>query len=107
MLAREDRTPGELARGAISITYKAVDTHLRSPVAIHVIKKRAFAASPASSSIGAEKGNALSMFFYALGLEISLGVPQDQNAAKDWFQRSATLGDPRAIERCRELGFEL
>ena len=56
---------------------------------------------------GAEKGNALCMFFYALCLEIGSGVPQDQDAAKDWFQRSAKLGNPRAIERCRELGIEL
>jgi hypothetical protein len=53
---------------------------------------------------GAEKGNALCMFFYALCLELGSGVPEDQDAAKMWLQRSASLGHPRAIERCRELG---
>ena len=40
VLQNEDGTPVELGRGAMGVTYKAVDAHLQCPVALKIINAR-------------------------------------------------------------------
>jgi Protein kinase domain len=40
VLKNEDGTPIELGRGAMGVTYKAVDVHLQCPVALKIINAR-------------------------------------------------------------------
>ena len=53
---------------------------------------------------GAEKGDAIGMFFYAGCLEQGLGLQKDTKAAVEWFKRAARAGNRRAIEWCRLNG---
>lgn len=56
---------------------------------------------------GAEQGNALCMFFYALCLESGSGVESDPAAGREWFIKSAKAGLPPAIDWCRHNGISL
>lgn len=51
---------------------------------------------------GAEKGNGLCMYFYAMALEIGVGgaSPSKENA-QIWYVKAAEAGDPKLAEWCR------
>jgi TPR repeat protein len=42
------------------------------------------------------------MFFYAQCLEGGLGVPADATAAREWYQKAATEGEPRAAAKLQK-----
>jgi serine/threonine protein kinase/TPR repeat protein len=52
----------------------------------------------------AEKGDLISMFYYANWLEQGIGVAKDAKAASEWFRRSASAGYPPAIDWCKRNG---
>ncbi len=53
---------------------------------------------------GAEKGNPLCMYFFALCLEKGLGLSPDSAAAQGWYSRAAEAGSKPAQEWCRTNG---
>ncbi|MFZ4682530.1 MAG: protein kinase domain-containing protein [Terrimicrobiaceae bacterium] len=53
---------------------------------------------------GAELGNAMSMYFYAMALEGGLVTPPDPAGAKKWYVESARRGNPAANAWCRARG---
>jgi TPR repeat protein len=56
------------------------------------------------SKQNAEKGDVISMFYYASWLEQGIGVAKDPKAASEWFRRSARAGYPPALEWCKRNG---
>jgi serine/threonine protein kinase/TPR repeat protein len=50
---------------------------------------------------GAEGGDAISMYFYAVALEGGLVGSTDPSAARDWYVQSARKGNAKALEWCR------
>ena len=62
--------------------------------------------NPATAAVlfrqGAERGDPTSMFFYAQCLEGGLGVTADATAARDWYQKAATEGEPRAAAKLQK-----
>ena len=53
---------------------------------------------------GAQRGDEICMFFYAMSLENgALGKP-DLGAATEWYRKAARLGNPRAIDWCVQHG---
>ncbi len=56
---------------------------------------------------GAEKGNALCMFFYAMCFEGGVGVPRDREAARHWYVRSAQSGNKTALDWCKKNNIPL
>ena len=56
---------------------------------------------------GAEKGNALCMFFYAMCFEGGVGVEKDRKAARIWYVRAAQAGNRTAIEWCKKNNIPL
>jgi serine/threonine protein kinase/TPR repeat protein len=56
---------------------------------------------------GAEKGNALCMFFYAMCFEGGVGVESDRKAARRWYVRAAQGGNRTAIEWCKKNNIPL
>jgi len=56
---------------------------------------------------GAEKGNALCMFFYAMCFEGGVGVERDRKAARSWYVRAAQGGNRTAIEWCKKNNIPL
>jgi hypothetical protein len=63
-----------------------------------------FRRSAELSKQNAEKGDMVSMFYYASWLEQGIGVAKDAKAASEWFRRSARAGYPPAIEWCKRNG---
>jgi TPR repeat protein len=63
-----------------------------------------FRRSAELSRQNAEKGDMVSMFYYASWLEQGIGVAKDAKAASEWFRRSARAGYPPAIEWCKRNG---
>ncbi|MFZ4599468.1 MAG: serine/threonine-protein kinase [Terrimicrobiaceae bacterium] len=53
---------------------------------------------------GAENGNPLCMYFFALCLEKGLGLSPDSAAAQGWYSRAAEAGSKPAQEWCRTNG---
>jgi TPR repeat protein len=51
---------------------------------------------------GAKENNAFCMYLYARCLEAGNGLPQDVNAATDWYRRAAEAGNRPAQEWCRQ-----
>lgn len=56
---------------------------------------------------GAEKGNPLCMFFYAMCFEAGVGVERDRKAARSWYVRAAQGGNRTAIEWCKKNNIPL
>ncbi|HEU4679820.1 MAG TPA: Sel1-like repeat-containing protein kinase family protein, partial [Terrimicrobiaceae bacterium] len=56
---------------------------------------------------GAEKGNALCMFFYAMCFEGGVGVPRDREAARKWYVRAAQGGNKTALDWCKKNNIPL
>ena len=56
------------------------------------------------SKQGAERGDVVSMFYYASWLEQGIGVRKDAKAASEWYRRSARAGYPPAIDWCKRNG---
>ena len=63
-----------------------------------------FRRSAKLSKQNAEKGDMVSMFYYATWLEQGIGVAKDAKAASEWFRRSARAGYPAAIDWCKRNG---
>jgi len=63
-----------------------------------------FKQSAQLSKQGAERGDVVSMFYYANWLEQGIGVLKDAKAASEWYSRSARAGYPPAIEWCKRNG---
>jgi uncharacterized protein len=56
---------------------------------------------------GAEKGNALCMYFYAMCFEGGVGIDKDRQAARTWYVRAAQGGNRTAIEWCKKNNIPL
>ena len=56
---------------------------------------------------GAEKGNPLCMYFYAMCFDGGVGVSQDRRAAREWYVRAAKGGNRTAIEWCKKNNIPL
>ena len=56
---------------------------------------------------GAEKANALCMYFYAMCFEGGVGVDRDRETARVWFVRAAQAGNKTAIEWCKKNNIPL
>ena len=53
---------------------------------------------------GAEKGDPICMFFYAMSLEAGAVGAADKTAAAEWYRKAAALKNPAAIRWCAENG---
>jgi TPR repeat protein len=56
---------------------------------------------------GAEKGNALCMFFSAMCFEGGVGVERDREAARNWYVRAAQAGNKNARDWCKKNNIPL
>ena len=56
---------------------------------------------------GAEKGNPLCMYFYAMCFDGGVGVSRDREAAREWYVRAAQGGNRTAIEWCKKNNIPL
>ncbi|MGA7392147.1 MAG: protein kinase [Terrimicrobiaceae bacterium] len=56
---------------------------------------------------GAEKGNPLCMYFYAMCFDGGVGVSRDRGAAREWYVRAAKGGNRTAIEWCKKNNIPL
>jgi serine/threonine protein kinase/TPR repeat protein len=56
---------------------------------------------------GAEKGNPLCMYFYAMCFDGGVGIKQDRRAAREWYVRAAKGGNRTAIEWCKKNNIPL
>jgi serine/threonine protein kinase len=56
---------------------------------------------------GAEKGNPLCMYFYAMCFDGGVGINQDREAAREWYVRAAQGGNRTAIEWCKKNNIPL
>ena len=63
-----------------------------------------FRRSAELSKQNAERGDMISMFYYANWLAQGIGVSKDAKAAAEWFRRSARAGYPPAIDWCKRNG---
>jgi serine/threonine protein kinase/TPR repeat protein len=56
---------------------------------------------------GAEKGNPLCMYFYAMCFDGGVGVDRDRKSARAWYVRAAQGGNRTAIEWCKKNNIPL
>jgi TPR repeat protein len=56
---------------------------------------------------GAEKGNPLCMYFYAMCFDGGVAVNQDRESARGWYVRAAQGGNRTAIEWCKKNNIPL
>jgi serine/threonine protein kinase/TPR repeat protein len=56
---------------------------------------------------GAEKGNALCMYFYAMCFDGGVGIDRDRESARSWYVRAAQGGNRTAIEWCKKNNIPL
>ncbi len=56
---------------------------------------------------GAEKGNALCMYFYAMCFDGGVGVAKNSEKARTWYVRAAQGGNRTAIEWCKKNNIPL
>lgn len=63
-------------------------------------------ANPAMAAVlfrqGAERGDPTCMFFYAQCLDGGVGVTADATAAREWYEKAATNGEPRAAAKLQK-----
>jgi TPR repeat protein len=84
----------------LGVLYMNGEGVLRSPKKA----EEQFRRSAELSKQNAEKGDMVSMFYYANWLEQGIGVAKDTTAAAEWFRRSARSGYPPAIDWCKRKG---
>ena len=56
---------------------------------------------------GAEKGNALCMYFYAMCFDGGVGIDKDRESARVWYLRAAKGGNRTAIDWCKKNNIPL
>ncbi len=56
---------------------------------------------------GAEKGNALCMYFYAMCFDGGVGIDKDRDSARVWYLRAAKGGNRTAIDWCKKNNIPL
>jgi predicted ATPase len=101
ILAREDGTPLELGRGAMGVTYKAVDVNLRCPVALKVINAQLIGDESAHRRFVREARSAASVRHPNVASVFHLGKSGDGYFYAMEFVEGETLGN--LIKRCERL----
>ena len=56
---------------------------------------------------GAEKGNPLCMYFYAMCFDGGVGIEKDPESARSWYVRAAQGGNRTAIDWCKKNNIPL
>src|ERR1700751_2850193 len=98
ILTREDGTPLELGRGAMGVTYKAVDVNLRCPVALKVISAQLIGDGSAHRRFVREARSAASVRHPNVASVFHLGKSGDGYFYAMEYVEGETLGN--LIKRC-------